>query len=81
MTVFLNNFLNKIVLSSVLEDPREKCCREKGVPDVCFGYCMRTRTHEASRFRSGGITGICEKWLDEIGECRQGNIYSLLVIE
>ena len=82
MDVFLNNY-HLIVLSSVLVDSGEECCREKGVPDVCFGYCIRKGTPAVDRTGIRGtllITQICEKWFDEIGECRPGNIYSLLII-
>jgi hypothetical protein len=47
----------------------EKCCREKGVPSVCFGYCERTTRYSQ---RSGIKAGICEKWFKVIGKCRGG---------
>ena len=50
-------------------DNGEKCCREKGVPDVCFGYCEKDRTTEQ---RQGMKTGICDKWFEAIGKCLQG---------
>jgi len=38
-----------------------KCCREKGVSDTCFDYCVMERN----------ITGICEEWVKQIGRCRK----------
>ena len=49
--------------------PGEECCREKGVVDVCFGYCESERSNAA---RSVMKTGICEKWFKQIAECRDG---------
>ena len=46
----------------------EDCCREKGVPDVCFGFCRKEK-NVGSRV----VTGTCDKWLETIGKCRGGN--------
>ena len=48
---------------------QEKCCREYGVPDVCFGYC---ETEMSEGYRSGVKTGICEKWFKIIRKCGEG---------
>ena len=45
------------------------CCKEKGVPDVCFGYCEKERT---SKQRQGIQTGICKSWFEQIGICLGG---------
>jgi len=47
-----------------------KCCREKGVPEMCFGYCLTERKNTQSR----AITGFCEEWLKQIGQCSKGNV-------
>ena len=52
---------------STLGPDIETCCREKGVIDVCIGYC----------FKKGGsigrsITGICTKWFSTIKDCFKG---------
>ena len=54
----------------VIEDvtDAEKCCRENGVLDVCFGYCLKEREKTGSR-----SFGICGKWLKLINECRKGS--------
>ena len=44
------------------------CCREKGVPDICFGYCLKERKAE-----SRAITGICHRWFELIGKCLGSN--------
>ena len=48
---------------------QEKCCRENGVPDVCFGYCEKETKDDE---RTGVKTGICEKWFKTIGKCAGG---------
>ena len=48
----------------------EKCCREKGVPDVCFGYCQKESRNDKLRIKDG----ICTRWFKIIGECRKGKI-------
>ena len=48
----------------------EKCCREKGVPDVCFGYCQKESRNDKLRIKGG----ICTRWFKIIGECRKGKI-------
>ena len=50
------------------------CCREKGVPDVCFGYCLTERKNTKSR----AITGFCEQWLKQIGHCKTGLLISYI---
>ena len=52
------------------------CCREKGVPDVCFGYCEKATSDDE---RSGIKTGICEKWFPVIGQCRGGRSYTIMM--
>ena len=47
----------------------EKCCREKGLIDYCFGYCKWGLTKTVSRSLQ---TGICRKWFSTIEECRKG---------
>ena len=47
-------------------DAQEDCCREKGVADVCLGYCQKTLSSNEPR------RGICYNWFDEIGQCRGG---------
>ena len=51
------------------DDPVEECCREKGVVDVCLGYC---ESDKSDKERSGMKAGICEKWFNQIVECRNG---------
>ena len=51
-----------------------KCCREEGVPDYCFGYCLTGRKNTASR----AITGACKEWLKEIGDCSKGLLISYI---
>ena len=49
----------------------QKCCREKGVIDVCFGYCETSedKPEKQAMARQGPVTGICEKWFEIIGKC------------
>ena len=47
----------------------EKCCREKGLIDHCFGYCKWGLTKTVPRSQQ---TGICVKWFNTIEECRKG---------
>ena len=51
-----------------------KCCREKGVPDVCFGYCSIGSTDVSSR----AVTGACKNWLKEISDCDKGILISYI---
>jgi len=48
----------------ITTDMGTACCREKGVPDICFGYCLKERKAE-----SRAITGICHRWFELIGKC------------
>merc|ERR550519_1273816 len=50
------------------KDRGEKCCREKGVPYLCFGYCDRDSSIEQ---RQGMKTGVCENWIQQIVKCRE----------
>ena len=52
-----------------IETDGKECCREKGVPEYCFGYCLTGTTKTKSR----AITGFCEEWLKQIGQCRSIN--------
>ena len=52
-----------------IETDGKECCREKGVPEYCFGYCLK----EATETKSRAITGFCEEWLKQIGQCRSIN--------
>ena len=53
--------------SSIL-DAGEICCRKKGVPNVCIGYCLRKRKNKNKE-----KTGICcMKWFDDILKCLEG---------
>ena len=45
-----------------------KCCREKGVLDICLGYCLK----EMEDTKSRAITGRCAEWLAVIGQCKKG---------
>lgn len=50
----------------------EACCREKGVPDICFGYCEKATSENDEQARAdlwGPATGICGIWSDVIGKC------------
>ena len=53
----------------IIEDvtDAEKCCRENGVLDVCFGYCLKEKEETGSR-----SFGICDKWFKQINKCRKG---------
>ena len=53
--------------------PGVSCCREKGVPDVCFGYCEK---ESSSKQRQAIQTGICQNWFEQIGICRGGKCSS-----
>ena len=57
-----------------IESDGIKCCREKGVSDICFGYCLT----EEKNTKSGAITGVCEEWLKQIGHCRKGLLISYI---
>ena len=65
-----NNLLNILPKFMVLEDvtDAEKCCRENGVLDVCFGFCLKEREKTGTR-----SFGICGKWFKQINECRKGS--------
>ena len=57
---------NSIIL--VIETDGIECCRENGVPEYCFGYCLK----ETKETKSRAITGACEEWLKQIGQCNKG---------
>ena len=51
------------------KSPLQCCCREKGVIEDCWGYCVDVKGH-SSQSRSLGVErGICEKWLSLINYC------------
>ena len=57
------------------QNPRQCCCKEKGVPLHCWGYCVDVKEH-SSRSRSlargrglGVMRGKCEEWLSLINYC------------
>ena len=52
----------------IIETDEIKCCRENGVPDYCFGYCLIERKKSESR----AVTGVCKRWLEQIGHCTKG---------
>lgn len=67
-----NNKDNTITLSRSIKkegrpNQQEQCCRDEGVPDVCFGYCEK-ENKEFSR-HSRRQMAICDKWLKIIGKC------------
>ena len=49
-------------------DPVKKCCKEIGVPEICYRYCIEKS--------SGGTRFVpekqCENWFGRIGACQQG---------
>ena len=49
----------------------ETCCKTKGVPDACLGYCELETKKAASRSMH---TGICKKYEKYIKECQKGTI-------
>ena len=51
----------------------EACCREKGVPEVCFGYCKKPKKPTSNDGKLAMMsTGICGKWFEVIGKCMGG---------
>ena len=52
--------------STECKSPRQCCCREKGVVDVCWGYCLDIKEYSS---RSMAVLGICEKWMSLINYC------------
>ena len=50
---------------------RENCCRKKGVPAACLGYCKAQR---GDNERAVMKEGNCEKWFEQIGECNKGTL-------
>merc|ERR1712198_812902 len=48
----------------------EACCREQGVPDLCFGYCLPGQLAKQRQLKSVG--GLCGQWCDQIEECFEG---------
>merc|ERR1712055_9140 len=55
------------------ENDAEACCAEQGIPDYCFGYCLKTKQRQ---LRS--VDGIGGPWHDQIEECHQGSEEDLL---
>ena len=41
---------------------------------MCFGYCLTERKNTQSR----AITGFCEEWLKQIGQCSKGILISYI---
>ena len=60
---------NSIIFEIETPNDDTKCCREKGVPDYCFGYCSTGSKNAASR----AITGACKNWLKQISDCDKGH--------
>ena len=58
-----------------LETPEEKCCREKGVIDVCLGFCLREDGAIDSRDIPTLQTGICGVWFKQIEQCSTGKLF------
>jgi len=51
-----------------------KCCREKGVLDVCLGYC--SKENEIDHLNTDLLANHdklmnCEEWFKQIGQCRK----------
>ena len=65
---------------SECRNPHQCCCREKGVVDICWGYCVDIKEYSS---RSLAVLGICEKWMSLINYCiycyKHGNIKSCLL--
>ena len=57
---------NSGLSSTECQSPRQCCCREKGVIDVCWGYCLDIKEYSS---RSFAVLGICEKWMSLINYC------------
>ena len=50
------------------QTPQQCCCREKGVADICWGYCVDIKdTNYISRSLS--VVGVCKKWFSIINYC------------
>ena len=49
------------------KNPRQCCCKEKGVIDVCWGYCVDVKEYSSRSF--GVVRGICQRWLSLINYC------------
>ena len=45
----------------------EKCCRNRGIPNQCFGFCTPVSTEELLR---SSLVDICNEVFDSITECR-----------
>ena len=50
------------------QTPYQCCCREKGVVDICWGYCVDIKDKRYSS-RSLAARGPCQKWLSIINYC------------
>ena len=61
-----------------IETPEEKCCREKGVIDECFGFCQREDGAIESRDIQTLQTGVCGVWFKQIEQCSTGNFFRLI---
>ena len=60
---------NEMALSETeCQTPYQCCCREKGVVDMCWGYCVDIRDKKYTS-RSLAVRGICYKWLSIINYC------------
>ena len=53
-----------------------KCCRTKGVPDDCFGYCEE---FEGDTERGATNTGNCKEWFGVITGCIRKGTFILFV--
>merc|ERR1712198_285976 len=51
----------------------EACCREQGIPDLCFGYCVRKQPAKQRQMPCWMQVSNCEDWMDEMAECREGH--------
>merc|ERR1712133_304545 len=59
----------------------EACCREQGIPDYCFGYCLQEQPSKQRQMDS--VEELCNvpvfvKYCDQIKECFQGSEEDLL---
>ena len=61
--------------SSTVEDPLKYCCKEKGVPRTCMGFCRahKEEVQEISMSKGRSIVGRCGKYLTDIKSCIAGN--------
>ena len=55
--------------STECNTPHQCCCREKGVVDVCWGYCVDIKEYSSKSRSMGVVMGICAKWMSLINYC------------